>query len=107
MGNKGDKMTEDAVLSADEIVSRLEKIGGISSKKMFGGFGIFHDSKMFCLIDSKGKVFLRTNDLLKEDFAAHQSPQHSRMPYFEIPQVVLQDQAELERWVSKSLEGKK
>ena len=37
MGEKGDKLTNDSVDAAQALVERLAVIGGITSKKMFGG----------------------------------------------------------------------
>ena len=54
MGVKGDKMKQDSVLATELLLEKLARINGISSKKMFGGHGIFHDGKMFGMVDSKG-----------------------------------------------------
>ena len=56
MGVKGIKRTQEADLTCTLLIERLSLIPGITSKKMFGGYGIFHDSKMFGIIDSKGGV---------------------------------------------------
>jgi DNA transformation protein len=103
MGNKGDKMTKDSVLSAELIVSKLEAIGGVSTKKMFGGHGIFHDGKMFGIVDSKGQSFLKADDSNRGDYEGAGSHQHSRMPYFSIPDDVLNNQDTLTSWVEKSI----
>ena len=47
MGTKGDKLTKNAHLSAETLVDKLSAIAGIRSKKMFGGYGIFREEKMF------------------------------------------------------------
>jgi len=54
MGVKGDKTSQDSVLAAELLVEKLISIGSITSKKMFGGHGIFHEGKMFAIVDSKG-----------------------------------------------------
>ena len=61
MGDKGSKLTKDATLTADYLVSHLEPIGSISSKKMFGGHGIFHEDKMFGMVNSEGQAFLKVD----------------------------------------------
>jgi DNA transformation protein len=52
MGVKGDKMNQDSVLSAELELEKLSSIEGVSPKKMFGWHGLFHESKMFGIIDS-------------------------------------------------------
>ncbi len=79
MGLKGDKLTQDSVSAAESLVFNLNSIGGISSKRMFGGFGIFHEGKMFDLVDSKGQCFLKGNETNKADFEKKDSFQHSRV----------------------------
>ena len=61
MGIKGDKLIQDSVTAAELLVSKLDSIGGISTKRMFGGIGIFHEGKMFCIVDSKGQCFLKVD----------------------------------------------
>ncbi len=68
MGIKGDKLTQDSVSTAEELVNKLDCICGITSKRMFGGNGIFCEGKMFALVDSKGQCFLKVDDSIKKDF---------------------------------------
>ena len=63
MGQKGDKLTQESGLSAEELARHLNPIGGITSKKMFGGHGIFHEGKMFCIVDSKGNSFMKVDEV--------------------------------------------
>jgi len=107
MGNKGDKLSQDSVISAEELVTKLSPIGGISSKKMFGGHGIFHDGKMFGIIDSKGRAFFRVNAATASDFEKKGTEQHRRMPYFSIPIEFLETAEELLKWARKSIEVSK
>ena len=62
MGKKGDKMSADAPKEAEAVVEILNGIGDVSSRKMFGGFGLFEGGKMFGIIDSGGKLFLKADD---------------------------------------------
>lgn len=103
MGQKGDKLTQDMVLVAELLINKLAPIGGISSKKMFGGYGIFHDGKMFSIIDSHGDCFMKADDSNKKQFEARGSSQHSRMPYFSIPDEVFNNHDELILWANKSI----
>ena len=89
MGQKGDKHTNEAQLTADFLVEKLNSIEGLTSKKMFGGHGIFHAGKMFGIVDSKGQAYLKTNEETAPKFIERGSVQHGKMPYHSIPQQFL------------------
>ena len=107
MGEKGDKNTPDASSAAESLVNLLSEIGDITSKRMFGGHGIFHEDKMFGIIDSSGTAFLKANDFLEERFEKAGSEKHGRMPYYSIPSAVLEDRDELVRWANDSIRATK
>ena len=103
MGQKGDKMTSASGITAELVTAKLETIDGLSMKKMFGGYGIFHDGSMFGLIDSKGKMFLKSNETIQSYFDALGSEQHSRMPYYSIPEDMLNDHDRLVEMTRRSI----
>ena len=103
MGVKGDKMTNNSSLSAELLVEKLQPINGVTSKKMFGGFGVFHEGKMFGMVDSKGNCFLKADDSNRSDFEAKGSQKHGKMPYSSIPQEILEDTNTLISWARKSI----
>lgn len=103
MGNKGDKLTANSSTVANSIVTRLKSIDGITSKKMFGGHGIFHEGKMFGIIDSKGAAFFKVDDSNKSDFEKTGGQQHSKMPYYSLPEAILNEPEELVKWAKKSI----
>ncbi len=107
MGKKGDKLTQQSVLAAETILHDLSVIKDVTSKKMFGGHGIFHEDKMFGIIDSKGQAFLKADDTNMADFEAYDSKKHSRMPYYAIPIKVLRNKKELVQWANKSIRASK
>lgn len=104
MGEKGIKLSQESVLTAELFLEKLSQIGGITSKKMFGGHGIFHEGKMFAIIDSKGRSYLKANDSNQADFEAFGSHKHSRMPYLSIPQKIFDDPETLVTWAKKSID---
>jgi DNA transformation protein len=103
MGKKGDKLTSAATDVAQKLVEDLESIGEICSKKMFGGHGIFHEGKMFGMVDSKGQVFFKVDESNKPDFVAAGSVKHSRMPYYSIPDIVNENKTKLVQWAINSI----
>ncbi|WP_190810455.1 TfoX/Sxy family protein [Flagellimonas sp. S3867] len=103
MGEKGDKMTNASVLAVELMVQKLESIGSITAKKMFGGHGIFHEGKMFGIIDSKGVAYLKSDASLSKFFESSGSHKHGKMPYYSIPETVLGDNKLLVEWAGKSI----
>lgn len=103
MGNKGDKLSLASTKTVHRLMEKLSPIEGITSKTMFGGNGIFHDGKMFCIIDSKGEIFFKVNDTNKMDFESRGSHRHSKMPYFSIPMDIFEDDETFLDWVDKSI----
>ncbi len=103
MGIKGDKLTQDATLAAEELVEKLSAIEGITSKKMFGGHGLFHADKMFGLMNSQGEAYLKVDQSNRADFEQAGGHQHGKMPYFSIPVDVRDDQDLLIEWANKSI----
>lgn len=103
MGIKGDKLSQDAVSAAESLAGKLDSIGGISTKKMFGGYGIFHEGKMFGIVDSKGQAFLKADDSNRAWFEEKGAHQHARMPYLSIPAEVMSDHEMLTAWAERSI----
>ncbi|MBT8264952.1 MAG: TfoX/Sxy family protein [Bacteroidia bacterium] len=103
MGQKGDKHTSESQKVSELLEEKLKAIQGITSKKMFGGHGIFHDGKMFAMINSKGQSFLKTDDAISSEFEALGGKQHGKMPYHSIPDPILSDNERLMEWVSRSI----
>lgn len=103
MGTKGERETSASGQSAELLLARIDGLGNITSKKMFGGYGIFNEGKMFGIVDSKGNCFLKVDDDLKLEFEALGSEKHSKMPYFSIPESVINDHDKLSELTSKSM----
>lgn len=103
MGEKGARQTPEGAVAADALVADLQSLGPVTSKKMFGGHGIFCDGVMFGLIDSQGTVHLRADDETAALFAEHGSTKHGRMPYWTVPVGVLESESDLMSWASQAL----
>ena len=104
MGTKGDYLTNDASMSSELLIEKLSAIEGINSKKMFGGYGIFQEGKMFALVNSKGEIYFKTDDSIRSKFENAGAHQHGKMPYFSLPENVLLDQELLVQWGRESIE---
>ena len=78
---------------------------GASSRKMFGGVGIYLDGIMFGLITSEDVFHFRVDDVNRSDYEAVEMPQFMRMPYFEVPADVMEDEAVLDEWMTRAIEA--
>ena len=104
MGIKGAKLTEEATLLAKQLVEDLSDAGDITSKKMFGGHGIFESGTMFGLVNSKAEAYFKADDSNRSRFEEVNSHQHGKMPYFNVPEHILKDKDKLLIWAKDSIE---
>lgn len=89
------------------VIDQLSEFGEVETKNMFGGVGIFKEGLMFAKIG--GDVFrLKVDDTNKADFEAkgmkpfYSEKKKKGMPYWEVPQDVLEDKSELAAWATKA-----
>ncbi len=104
MGNKGDKNASRSNEQAAFLVATLSPLGEITSKRMFGGNGIFFAGKMFAMVNAKGDCFLKADPPLLAEFATMGSVKHSRMPYGSVPEQILFEEESLIEWARKSID---
>jgi len=94
----------DDILSI--LKSNLDTIE-FTSKKMFGGIGIFSEKIMFSLIYNGVLYFRSTEDLASEysiDSIQFQHPSRdSKMPYWSVPQPILNNKVKLSEWAKSAL----
>ena len=93
------------------VLDQLAGLGGVSSKRMFGGAGLYKDEFFFGLI-SKDVLYLRVDDSNRSDYADRGMGQfrpyadrpHLSMNYYETPAEVLEEASELVIWAGRSVE---
>jgi DNA transformation protein len=100
-------------VSSDYLQYVLEQLGGlagVSSRRMFGGMGLYCDGVFFGLIDDD-TLFFKVDDTNRPDYVARgmapfrpfrDRPDQS-LSYFEVPADALEDRDELTIWARKSL----
>jgi DNA transformation protein len=103
----GNKLTNKSTAAAEDFVKRVESLGNISRKKMFGGYGIFESRKMFALVNSSGDVFLKVGDTNRQKFEEAGSGPHGKMPYYQIPPDIIEEDKQLFAWTRESIEFSK
>ena len=95
----------------DFVVEQLEGCGVISTKRMFGGVGIYCGETFFALIDND-VLYLKVDDVTRPEFErAGSAPfrpygdDRQSMQYYSVPIAVLEDAGELAKWGRKALEA--
>ena len=104
MGEKGSKLSQEAASACERVVQELAPLGDVSSRKMFGGYGIFESSAMFALVNSQGEVYLKVGDTNRLRFDEVGAKQHGKMPYFQVSPEVLGNVDSLSDWARSSIE---
>jgi len=91
----------------------LEQLGAlprVTSRRMFGGVGLYSDGLFFGLIDND-TLFFKVNDLNRGDYVARNMAQFRPFPdkpdlsmsYFAVPADALEDRDEVAVWARKSV----
>lgn len=92
------------------VLEQLAALGNVSSRRMFGGVGLYSDELFFGLI-AEDTLYLRVDDSNRGDYTARAAqpfrpypdrPQLS-MSYYEAPVEVLEDARQLGEWARRSL----
>ena len=104
MGSTGAKASEEGRRVASAFTSAVEPLGGITSKAMFGGHGVFREGVMFAIVDPDGRLYLRADATNEVAFDAVGAAHHGRMPYREVPDAVRDDPEELRTWARAAAE---
>lgn len=102
MGSKGAKNNTAAAAFKDEMVAALMPVGDVTSRSMFGGFGIFESGDMFAIVDSEARLYFKADSTTRSRYESAGCKQHKPMPYFEVPADVAEDEASLVEWASEA-----
>ena len=103
MGTKGARGKTAGIEAAAALEETLAPLG-VTSRAMFGGHGLFRDEVMFAIVDSEGRLYLRADASTAMAFEAAGSTQHARMPYWEVPEPILEDDEQLLEWAATAAE---
>jgi DNA transformation protein len=83
---------------------------GVSTRKMFGGLGIYSEGVIFALIGPGDAIMVKARGALAQDLAATGSEQFRsyegktvNMPYWTLPEAALDDPEEAATWARRSL----
>ena len=73
----------DLAQLTQQLIADLEPLGEITSRKMFGGVGIFGNGKMFVIIDKEANAFVKGDPELAQSYEAAGRTRHG-MPYWSV-----------------------
>jgi len=91
------------------IVEQLAALPAISTRRMFGGIGIYSDALFFALIDDD-VLFFKVDDSNRDDYVSRGMkafmpfPGQPSLGYFQVPPDVIEEAEELTRWARRSVE---
>lgn len=74
--------------AAEQLADDLHPLGNVTTRAMFGGYGLFSDDVMFAIIDSNGTAYLRVDATTRPLYEQAGSTHHGAMPYWQIPTAV-------------------
>jgi DNA transformation protein and related proteins len=91
------------------VVDQLEACGRITTRRMFGGVGVYAGDVFFALLDND-RLFLKVDDSNRGDFVDEgmgpfqpYGDDRETMGYYQVPISVLEDADELTRWARKAI----
>jgi len=90
---------------ATHIVDLLDTFGPCEARRMFGGYGIFHQGLMFALI-ADGSLYLKADDETRELFSAenceafsyYKKEKEYQLSYYLAPEEFFEEQDACLRW---------
>lgn len=91
------------------IVDQLAAVPSLSTRRMFGGLGLYSGEWFFALIDDD-VLFFKVDDANREDYVSRGMkafmpfPGQPSLGYFQVPAEVIEEAEELTRWARRSVE---
>lgn len=92
------------------VCDQLAGFGKFETKKMFGGVGFFRDGLMFGMLN-KSTFRLKADEINYHHYELRgMTPLKSKdgkrkMPYWQVPDEVLEDRDQLKEWANKAVEA--
>jgi TfoX/Sxy family transcriptional regulator of competence genes len=88
----------------DRLVIDFQDLGPVVWKAMFGGFGLYVEKGMFCLIDADARPAFRVSELTVRKFKSAGGKQLGRHEFWTIPSSVLSNPKKLNVWAAEALQ---
>jgi DNA transformation protein len=94
----------------DFIVDQLTALRGIAPRKMFGGYGLYHEGTFFAII-YKGRLYFKVTAATVALYRQHgmepfrPNTKQTLTTYYEVPVEVIEDAERLTTWAGEALCG--
>ena len=91
------------------VIEQLATLPAVSTRRMFGGLGLYSGDWFFALIDDD-VLYFKVDDANREDYVSRGMkafmpfPRQPSLGYFEVPAEVIEEAEELTRWARRSVE---
>jgi len=80
----------------------LGSFSGLSSRAMFGGYGIYQDDIFFALI-ADDQLYFKVDAKTLPHYQELGSEQFIHMPYWLVPEQILNNRQELGEWIEQAV----
>ncbi len=87
------------------ILDLCAPLGAVTAKRMFGGYGLFLEGKMFALVSRDEELFLKADEVNKAAFVERGSTSFGRMPYYSAPEEALDGWDGMAPWAEGAVEA--
>lgn len=87
----------------EHVVEKLEYIGQVTTKKMFGGVGIYLDG-LFCALIGDDVLYFKVDDTNRPDYEAADMGPLMNLQYYQVPAEVFEDPETLRVWANKAMD---
>jgi DNA transformation protein len=92
------------------VLEQLAGLGRLTTRRMFGGVGLYHEERFFGFI-ARDTLYFKVNDFNRRDYEARGMSRfrpfadkpHLSMTYYEVPADILEDAEECSLWARKSV----
>jgi DNA transformation protein len=92
------------------VLEQLQGLGNVTSRRMFGGVGLYQEGRFFAIIMGD-TLYFKVNDANRGDYEARGMNQlrpypdkpRLSMTYYELPADVLEDAEECAAWARRSV----
>ena len=90
------------------VLDQLRELGGLESRAMFGGVGLYAGGKFFGIL-FQGRLYFRTSETTRAVYIERgmepfrPNAKQRLNSYYEVPADVIEDGGELSRWANEAL----
>ena len=94
----------------EHVIDLLHDFGGVSARRMFGGYGLYRRGVMFALV-FEDVLYLKVDQINRPDFIAagmepftyeHNSAKTVEMPYWQAPSELFDDAEAMVHWADRA-----